>query len=100
MRRIYLVRHGLPEKGTSEKVYIGVTDVPLSRQGSAEARELGRYFLQRLSATSAVRILTSPLQRCRQTAEEMAARYGVAFLYRRLGRKACSGDQGTLSGRV
>ena len=71
MRRIYLVRHGMPEKGTSEKVYIGVTDLPLSRQGSAEARELGRYFLQRLSATSAVRILSSPLQRCRQTAEEM-----------------------------
>lgn len=71
MRRTYLVRHGMPEKGTSEKVYIGVTDLPLSRRGSAEARALGRYFLQRLSATSAVRILTSPLQRCRQTAEEM-----------------------------
>lgn len=71
MRRIYLVRHGLPEKSTSEKVYIGVTDLPLSRRGSAEARALGRHFLQRLSATSAVRILTSPLQRCRQTAEEM-----------------------------
>ena len=71
MRRIYLVRHGLPEKSTSEKEYIGVTDLPLSRRGSAEARELGRYFLQRLSATSAVRILSSPLQRCRQTAEEL-----------------------------
>ena len=71
MRRIYLVRHGLPEKSTSEKEYIGVTDLPLSMRGRAEARELGRYFLQRLSATSAVRILTSPLQRCRQTAEEM-----------------------------
>ena len=71
MRRIYLIRHGMPEKSTSEKEYIGVTDLPLSRRGSAEARELGRYFLQRLSATSAVRILTSPLQRCRQTAEEM-----------------------------
>lgn len=76
MRRIYLVRHGMPEKGTSEKVYIGVTDLSLSRRGSAEARALGRYFLQRLSATSAVRILTSPLQRCRQTAEEM---YRVLF---------------------
>ena len=71
MRRIYLVRHGLPEKSTSEKEYIGVTDLPLSMRGSAEARELGRHFLQRLSATSAVRILTSPLQRCRQTAEEL-----------------------------
>lgn len=71
MRRIYLVRHGMPEKGTSEKVYIGVTDLPLSMRGSAEACELGRYFLQRLSTTSAVRILSSPLQRCRQTAEEL-----------------------------
>ena len=71
MRRIYLVRHGMPEKSTSEKEYIGVTDLPLSRRGSAEARALGRYFLQRLSSAATVRILTSPLQRCRQTAEEM-----------------------------
>lgn len=71
MRRIYLVRHGMPEKKTSEKVYIGVTDIPLSMSGSAEARQLGRYFLLHLSATTTVRILTSPLQRCRQTAAEM-----------------------------
>lgn len=71
MRRIYLIRHGLPEKSTSEKVYIGVTDIPLSTKGSAEAAQLGRYFLQHLSATTTVRILTSPLQRCRQTAEEI-----------------------------
>lgn len=71
MRRIYLVRHGLPEKSTSEKVYIGVTDLPLSTRGSAEAAQLGSYFLQRLPAATTVRILTSPLQRCRQTAAEM-----------------------------
>lgn len=71
MRRIYLIRHGLPEKSTNEKVYIGVTDLPLSMRGSAEAARLGRYFLQHLSATTTVRILTSPLQRCRQTAEEI-----------------------------
>lgn len=71
MRRIYLVRHGMPEQSTSEKVYIGVTDLPLSMRGSAEAAQLGRYFLQHLSATTTVRILTSPLQRCRQTAEEI-----------------------------
>lgn len=71
MRRIYLIRHGMPEKSTSEKVYIGVTDIPLSTRGSAEAAQLGRYFLQHLSATTTVRILTGPLQRCRQTAEEI-----------------------------
>lgn len=71
MRKIYLVRHGLPEKSTSEKEYIGVTDRPLSTRGRAEASQLGRYFLQHLSATTTVRILTSPLQRCRQTATEM-----------------------------
>ena len=71
MRRIYLVRHGMPEQSTSEKVYIGVTDLPLSMRGSAEAAQLGRYFLHHLSATTTVRILTSPLQRCRQTAEEI-----------------------------
>lgn len=71
MRRIYLIRHGMPEKSTSEKLYIGVTDIPLSTRGSAEAAQLGRYFLHHLSATTTVRILTSPLQRCRQTAEEI-----------------------------
>lgn len=71
MRRIYLVRHGLPEKSTNEKVYIGVTDLPLSTRGSAEAAQLGHYFRQRLSSAPTVRILTSPLQRCRQTAAEM-----------------------------
>lgn len=78
MRQIYLVRHGLPEKSTSEKEYIGVTDLPLSMCGSAEARQLGSYFLHRMQTVNAVelgartvRILTSPLQRCRQTAEEI-----------------------------
>ena len=113
MRRIYLVRHGLPEKSTSEKVYIGVTDLPLSTRGSVEASQLGSYFLQLIQTVNAVgrtdrtfamnriwqdiagvesrmdveqqaklkcsdgplaptvRILTSPLQRCRQTAEEI-----------------------------
>lgn len=109
MRRIYLVRHGLPEKSTSEKVYIGVTDLPLSTRGSTEAAQLGSYFLQHIQSVNAVertdrtfagkrirqdissvetrmdveqqvklnpseptvRILTSPLQRCRQTAAEM-----------------------------
>lgn len=113
MRRIYLVRHGLPEKSTSEKEYIGVTDLPLSMRGRAEARQLGSCFLQHIQSVNAVertdrtfaknrirrdassvepwllaeqqakrkhadgqaivrvRILTSPLQRCRQTAEEI-----------------------------
>lgn len=109
MRRIYLIRHGLPEKSTSEKVYIGVTDIPLSTRGSAEAAQLGSYFLKHIQSVNAVertdctfagkqirqdisnvetrtvveqqvklnrsaltiRILTSPLQRCRQTAEEI-----------------------------
>lgn len=71
MRRIYLIRHGLPEKSTNEKVYIGVTDLPLSMRGGAEAAQLGSYFLQRLPAATTVRLLTSPLQRCRQTAAEM-----------------------------
>ena len=74
MRRIYLVRHGLPEKSTSEKVYIGVTDIPLSTRGSAEAAQLGRCFLEHVPSDNAgdrIRILTSPLQRCRETAEEI-----------------------------
>lgn len=113
MRRIYLVRHGLPEKSTSEKEYIGVTDLPLSMRGRAEARQIGSCFLQHIQLVNAVgrtdrtfaknrirqdassvepwlvaeqqaklkhadgqaivsiRILTSPLKRCRQTAEEL-----------------------------
>lgn len=106
MKRIYLVRHGLPEKSSSEKRYIGVTDLSLSARGEEEATMLGAYFLQLLqmadagdcfienvtsvtafrsdgqdesqietmetpssSVKNSIRIFTSPLTRCRATAD-------------------------------
>lgn len=69
-KRIFLIRHGTPESRDEEKRYIGWTDLPLSRQGRKEARQLGHCFAQRLP-DAPFRILTSPLARCRSTAMEI-----------------------------
>lgn len=71
MRRIFLVRHGCPEKA-GEKEYIGVTNVPLSARGIEEAEKLGCFFREQLREMGpSLRIFTSPLERCRRTAMEI-----------------------------
>ena len=64
LQKIYLVRHGetawsLSGQATSR------TDLPLTAQGERVAQELGA----RLNDLSFARVLTSPLQRARRTAE-------------------------------
>lgn len=60
--RLYLIRHGATEWSLSGQ-YTGSTDIALTAQGEAEARDVG----QRLRGIPFVHILTSPLQRSRQT---------------------------------
>lgn len=62
--RIYLVRHG-ETAWTLTAQHTGRTDLPLNEQGERQARELGA----RLIALRLDRILSSPLQRARRTAE-------------------------------
>jgi len=58
------VRHGETEWSKSGQ-HTGLTDVPLTAEGEAAARRTGTLLRER----SFVRVLTSPLQRARRTAE-------------------------------
>jgi broad specificity phosphatase PhoE len=60
--RLYLIRHGETEWALSGR-HTGRTDISLTANGENEARELGRY----LRGIPFIRVLTSPLQRARQT---------------------------------
>ena len=62
--RVYLVRHG-ETVWTLTAQHTGRTDLPLNEQGERQARELGA----RLTALRFERIVSSPLQRARRTAE-------------------------------
>lgn len=64
MRALYLLRHGQPAFPQSRPCCLGRLNLSLSRTGQAQAVELARYF-QVLPPFS---VLSSPLDRCRQTA--------------------------------
>ena len=74
MRTIYLVRHGQTEESLGKGRCICRTDIPLSGEGRRQAQALGDWLGAELkNKRQAVRIFTSPLSRCRETAEIMAA---------------------------
>lgn len=60
--RLYLIRHGETEWSLSGQ-YTGRTDIALTAEGGAAARELGL----RLRGIPFTHVLTSPLQRAQQT---------------------------------
>lgn len=62
-RKIYLLRHGKPN--IEGKRCIGLTDVPLSEEGKEQARKIGSW----LEGQGIQKIYSSPLSRCRETAE-------------------------------
>jgi alpha-ribazole phosphatase len=64
MKTILLIRHGMTQ-GNLEKRYVGRTDQPLCAEGFAQARILA----QELLPLSFDAVFSSPLLRCRQTAE-------------------------------
>jgi probable phosphoglycerate mutase len=61
---VYLARHG-ETSWTISRQHTGLTDLPLTAQGEAEAARLG----ERLAGLAFAAVLTSPLQRAARTCE-------------------------------
>lgn len=83
MRNLYLVRHGKVDFPQGVRRCIGWTDLPLSDDGRRQARELHRYFRDRLK-NGAV-IFASPLKRAWETARLLSG--DLAPVYREEGLK-------------
>lgn len=63
MKRVYLIRHGLPDFPGGKGMCIGTTDIPMGEKGHAQAAEMAK----KLPPVTAV--FSSPLSRAVQTAE-------------------------------
>ena len=73
MRRLYLIRHGLPDFPGGEHYCLGRTDMTLGALGALQASQLG-YALK---AEKLERVYSSPLSRAMQTAQRIRADYTV-----------------------
>lgn len=71
MKRIFLIRHGLPEFPEGQRQCVGSTDIPLSTAGAAQAAEMARTLPQ-VSA-----VFSSPLTRAVETARAICSEYTV-----------------------
>jgi uncharacterized phosphatase len=88
---IFLARHGETEWNRLGR-WQGMTDIPLSDQGRAQALELG----ERLKGLGPTRAYTSHLSRARETAEIVAATLGLEppVVDRRLGERGYGSFEG------
>lgn len=89
-RQLFLLRHGETE-GSLNHVYSGQADVPLTSRGREQARLAGR----RLADAGVDAILSSPLSRAAETAEEVAAATGAPV---RIDERLIEVDYGELEG--
>ena len=68
MRRIYLIRHALPDQPPEKKRCIGSTDVPLGTLGKLQAVRLGEY----MKTKPVSGVFCSDLSRARETARAIS----------------------------
>lgn len=71
--RILLLRHG-HVAGIVPKRFRGRLDLPLSDEGRGQARKAATYVAARYSPAA---VYSSPLQRCRDSAAELASRFSL-----------------------
>lgn len=73
LKRVYLIRHAEVELEFRSK-YLGLKDVPLSKEGVKQSREFGEEFFKFLNVRdyqTGIQVWMSPLKRCQQTWQEM-----------------------------
>ena len=63
MKKVYLIRHGLPDFPGGKGMCIGTTDIPMGAKGLAQAAEMAKYL------PSVTAVFSSPLTRAIQTAQ-------------------------------
>lgn len=66
MKRVYLIRHALPEFPGGERMCLGRTDIPLGPEGLAQANAMAKTF------PAVSRVYSSPLERAVETARAIA----------------------------
>jgi broad specificity phosphatase PhoE len=76
MSRVYLIRHGKPAASWGE----ADPDPGLDETGLAQARAVAQVLLQKPEAERPRFVVSSPLNRCRQTAQPLADALGVAVI--------------------
>lgn len=92
MARLYLVRHAVTAE-TGSRLSGRTPGIPLSKAGQSQAVALGERF----SSGKITEILTSPVQRCRETAAAIGATTGIKA---RVDRSFVEIDYGTWTGRT
>jgi len=75
MARLYLIRHGRPSATWGGDDH----DPGLDEQGAAQARAARDWLLSRPAGERPRLVVSSPLRRCRETAEPTAAALGVSL---------------------
>lgn len=65
MKRVYLIRHALPDFPGGERMCLGRTDLPLGAEGRAQAAAMAKAL------PPVTRVYSSPLRRAVETAREI-----------------------------
>ena len=73
-RKIFLLRHGTPQRKDSQRRYIGLTDIKLSENGRREAEAAGLW----LKDKAIKKVYVSPLIRALETAKIVANFAGLS----------------------
>jgi broad specificity phosphatase PhoE len=73
MSRIHMIRHGRPASAWGE----GDQDPGLDATGAEQARAVAEVLLALPAAERPTRVVSSPLRRCRETAQPLADALGV-----------------------